>query len=406
MRRTVTSLCFVLLLACGCGSESPREPRGLGTGGTGGVEPVTGGTGGADPLTGGTGGVEPMTGGTAGSHTGASGGIIWGGTGGIEPPIGGTGGVEPVTGGTGGIEPPIGGTGGTTGSCDSSSPSCAAGLDCSGTSCCSRSLVPGGTFSRGANSAYPATVSDFCMDDYEVTVGRFRAFVAAYVPWRAAGNPAPGAGEHVPGAGSGWQTSWDAYLPARAVDVASRAACDATYQTWSDTPGSADVENRPINCVDWYVGFAFCIWDGGRLATEAEWEYAAGSGSENRTYAWGFTTPTTEYAAYFCMGDGSASEVCSSADIVTVGSRPLGDGAWGQADLTGNLNEWLLDWFADPYVPASCVDCANVTEASFRSIRGGSWGSPTWDIAVQARYHSDPTIALNNTGLRCVRSPR
>jgi formylglycine-generating enzyme required for sulfatase activity len=75
--------------------------------------------------------------------------------------------------------------------------------------------------------------------------------------------------------------------------------CSATYQTWTDSAGSN--ESRPMNCITWYEAFAFCIWDGGRLSTEAEWNYAAAGGSEQRQYPWsvppGSTTIDCTYAS-------------------------------------------------------------------------------------------------------------
>ena len=65
--------------------------------------------------------------------------------------------------------------------------------------------------------------------------------------------------------------------------------------TWTPSPvsGSASQENLPINCVDWAEAYAFCIWDGGFLPSEAEWEYAAAGGSLQLDYPWGSAGPGT-----------------------------------------------------------------------------------------------------------------
>ncbi|MFC1643397.1 SUMF1/EgtB/PvdO family nonheme iron enzyme, partial [Myxococcota bacterium] len=142
-------------------------------------------------------------------------------------------------------------------------PSCDGGLTCNEESCCASLLVEGGSCDRHEDDAsYPATVSDFCMDKYEVTVGRFKKFVAAYEAGRTAGNFQAKAGRHAPDADTGWDTSWNTLLPGSASAFEASLQPGSDYQTWS-----AGQANLPTNYVNWYEAFAFCIWDGGRLAT-------------------------------------------------------------------------------------------------------------------------------------------
>ena len=95
--------------------------------------------------------------------------------------------------------------------------------------------------------------------------------------------------------------------------------------TWTDAPG--DNEQLPMNCVGFYEAFAFCLWDGGRLPTEAEWESVAAGGEENRLYPWGSTAPGADamHAVHGCYYDGV--DTCDGlVDIAPVGSAPMGNG--------------------------------------------------------------------------------
>jgi formylglycine-generating enzyme len=247
-------------------------------------------------------------------------------------------------------------------------------------------------------------VSSFALDKYKVTVGRFRKFVAAYVS-NASSAPTDGAGVNPAIAGTGWQSGWNASLPAtQAVFMdTSHLNCDATYQTWTNTAGTAAQENRAINCVSWYEAFAFCIWDGGRLATESEWEYAAAGGSENRLYPWGSATPDCTYANFY---NGS---YCSggSGSVVAVGSTPIGNGKWGHADLAGNLWEWAFDWYA-AYSGSASNNYANTTTSSYRVHRGGGFGDNVGDYAsnLHAAYRKNLPPGDHNYGVvaRCSRT--
>jgi formylglycine-generating enzyme len=283
------------------------------------------------------------------------------------------------------------------------------GDDCQGGDCCAGTLVEGGTFTQGNGTAssFSSTVSTFLLDNYEVTVGRFRTFVSLYDGWREQ-NPQPGAGAnpHVPA--SGWKSGWDAYLPADASALQARLACDSTYQTWADTGNDA----LPVNCVDWYTAFAFCIWDdGGRLPTEAEWEYAAAGGLHENVYPWGdgpaptnTQDATATYANYDCLGDGSAPGACALADLLPVGSKPAGKGFYGQQDLAGSLWEWTLDGY-DAYPTTASTDYANVDANPDRVVRGGNWYRDASVLKVTNRSMGGDTTGDRHVGLRCARAP-
>jgi formylglycine-generating enzyme len=283
-------------------------------------------------------------------------------------------------------------------------------------SCCNSPALPGGSYDRSydlagdsssGNTMYPATVSAFRLDKYEVTVGRFRAFVEAGMGTRTSAPPT-GAGAHVGIAGSGWDTSWNGSLAVDKAALVTAVKCSTTYQTWTDTPTAN--EHRPMNCVTWYEAMAFCAWDGGYLATEAEWNYAATGGDQQRAYPWsnpaGALTPLdSSHASYHdgtnCVGDGAAG--CALTDLVAVGSKPLGDGGWGQSDLAGNVDEWTLDWYASIYA-IPCTNCANLATASSRVVRGGSFSHDAIELRAGARVYYTPTNRYPSLGVRCTRT--
>jgi formylglycine-generating enzyme required for sulfatase activity len=244
------------------------------------------------------------------------------------------------------------------------------------------------------SQAAPATVSNFQLDTYEITVGRFRKFVAAY-PGSA---PAAGSGKNPNNASdTGWDATWntDGSLEATAAALTGPLKC-GTAQTWTDAAGTAAAESLPITCLDWFEAEAFCIWDGGRLPTEAEWNYAAAGGSEQRVFPW--SVPSTSTTV-----DGS-NAVYNAAGPAVVGSKsPKGDGLFGQADLAGNVWEWVQDWYDATYI-LPCNNCANLTRATTRVLRGTGFLSipPSWYSSY--RNGDTPSDHFNTRGARCARS--
>lgn len=291
-------------------------------------------------------------------------------------------------------------------SCVSLPKTCGAGTD----SCCNSPQVDGGTYYRGYDVAgdpssgdmnYPATVSSFRLDKYEVTVGRFRAFVQAGMGTQS-NSPLTGAGAHARIAGSGWDANWNTKLVTDTGALTAAVKCNATFQTWTDTPGAN--ENRPMNCLTWYEAMAFCAWDGGYLPTEAEWNYAATGGDQQSAYPWASLTVDGSHASYSdgtnCVGDGIPG--CALTDLVAVGTKTDGDGRWGQSDLAGNVAEWALDSLG--VYPSPCLDCAKLTVASDRVTRGGSFGQPEFYMRTISRSPLAPMSRSHGFGVRCARA--
>ena len=244
---------------------------------------------------------------------------------------------------------------------------------------------------------HSAAVSSFALDKYEVTVGRFRAFVEAGAGTQVA-PPAAGDGAHPEIVGSGWDSEWNSQLQDSTDHLLLSAKCGGDYPTWTDTPGAN--EQCPMNCMNWYEAFAFCIWDGARLPTEAEWEYAAVGGDENRLYPWGDDVTEPLPANYY---------ETDRTSFVAVGSYPDGNGRWGHADLAGSMLEWVLDWDdVDWYTKtqSGCSDCANLTPDLFRVVRGGGWTSSALTLRGVASDGYTPEDSWHRIiGWRCARTP-
>jgi len=327
-------------------------------------------------------------------------------------------------------------------SAEAGSPSCAPGgggmTNCgpggSGSeSCCVTLPVEGGTFYRtyaesdvdDGGDADPATLSGFRLDKYDVTVGRFRQFVSAVLP--ATGGlgwlPTQGSGKQGflngghgvtdssnPGMYElGWDSSWNSDVAPTSLNL----TCDSAYATW--TPAAETNENRPINCVNWYEAYAFCIWDGGFLPTEPQWEYTAAGGDQQREYPWGPSLPPTGVVEQYAIfgnssGDcyfpsGMLTRCVGVTSIAPVGTATLGVSRWGQLDTVGEVFVWVLDGYNFLYL-SPCMDCAYLGATPDRVARGGSFSTSSLLLQVTTRGSNAPTHRYNNFGIRCARAPQ
>lgn len=289
--------------------------------------------------------------------------------------------------------------------------------------------VPGGTFV--VNAAAPNVSSDpkdktkvsaFVLDKFEVTLGRFENFLnRGYMTQDHA--PPAGAGAHPNIAGSGWDPAWNAHLlatPEQLRDALATCASGDYAGNWN-----LSIRTAPVVCVSWYEAMAFCVWDGGRLPTEAEWAFAASGGDEQRFYPWS-TPPESQTIApsvTYCEtgvtqgGDAGTPSLSSftcidQLDAKSVGkSSPSGDGRFGHADLGGNAFEHVLDWYADSPPFPCAADCAQTSQngpgglLAHRVVRGGSFRHAEYSMRNSTRDHLPPELRFKATvGFRCARN--
>lgn len=406
-----------------CARDDGQSPGGATSGGSDGGHPLGGAqTNGGAGFVAGDGGVagDGSTGGASGGSIGDAGDAAFPGAGGAGDSSGCAGKA------LGAACSEKGDTCDGAGNCVPSW-SCAGELTCQGVSCCSSLVVPGGELAMGQSDdgsdalcpdgtyggyyctggdkpEHAVTVDSFSLDTFEVTVARFRNFVSAFdgTP------PVAGAGAHPQIAFSGWQSKWNDNLPSSRVALTSNLKCALDDETWTDSPGLN--EQAAINCVSWFEAFAFCAWDGGYLPTEAEWEYAAAGGAENRMFPWGSANPAEQVNLANDAYNGNRP-------TIAVGSEhPQGDGKWGHRDLAGGMAEWALDMYNSTWYSSggsSCDNCANLNAGAARVARGGSWvGSYPWAgglsyvIMLRAadRAQREPASRDASLGFRCARN--
>lgn len=153
-------------------------------------------------------------------------------------------------------------------------------------------------------------------------------------------------------------------------------------------------EDQPVVCVDWEHVQLFMDWAGGRLPSEAEWEYAARSRGKSRQYPWGNQAATCQNAVISGCGD-EPSPVCS---------RPAGNTEQGLCDMAGNVEEWVQDWYHGSYEGAPGDASPWQAPKSLERVgRGGSWNSDAASARVSARDPMEPAYWLSFLGFRPVR---
>ena len=161
-------------------------------------------------------------------------------------------------------------------------------------------------------------------------------------------------------------------------------------------------EDHPVIEVNWFGARAYCEWAGRRLPTEAEWEKAA-RGTDGRTYPWG----EGELGVVQVTCDQVNFAGCEF-DTRTVGRNPAYASPYGVLDMSGNIAEWVADWYdADYYDKDVSKNPQGPATGMYRVMRGGSWSRNFRLSRTASRDRSTPEFACfyNGEGFRCADSP-
>ncbi len=159
------------------------------------------------------------------------------------------------------------------------------------------------------------------------------------------------------------------------------------------------VDDQPVVCVTWDQAAAFSAWAGGRLPSEAEWEYAARGGGKKRDYPWGDAPATCDRAVLDEGGYG-----CGLKKSWPVCSKPKGNTPQGLCDMAGGVYEWVEDAYHDTYEKAPTDGGAwEEDKPRHRVVRGGSWSRKADYLFTSLRGAASPWNANVTLGFRPAR---
>lgn len=229
--------------------------------------------------------------------------------------------------------------------------------------------LPGGTFVMGGEGydrdqpAHRVKVGPFSIAQTETTVAQYEACVRA--------------GKCTAPAGSGNKAS--------------------NY-------GAAGRDEHPINEVSYVAAERFCRWAGGRLPTEAEWEYAARSAGRPEMFPWGNTSASCQHAVMDEDGEINGNEGCGVGTTHEVCSRKAGNTAQGLCDMAGNVWEWVYDWYADDYYDwGPPANPRGPERGDRRVVRGGAYSTKYRFLPANERDSRAPDGGALDLGFRCAK---
>lgn len=185
---------------------------------------------------------------------------------------------------------------------------------------------------------------------------------------------------------------------AQYAECVGKGACTEPERGGECNWGISGRGKHPVNCLTWEQTRAYAKFMGGRLPTEAEWEYAATSGGRNQKYPWGNEVPDCAKAVRYWNPAGS----CEGYGTMPVCSKPAGNTSQGLCDMAGNVWEWVQDVYRDSYTGAPADGRAVEGPSVYKVIRGGSYTNRN----IRSDYRAVGVLPGADLGFRIVRLRR
>jgi formylglycine-generating enzyme required for sulfatase activity len=230
--------------------------------------------------------------------------------------------------------------------------------------------VTGGTYQMGygtsGNTApiHSVTINSFEISKYEITTQQYADFLNAYGDTIKEGEEYAGQ-----------------VLAYGVISV------NGVYAPWGNDA------NKPIAQITWYCAYAYCKWAGGRLPTEAEWEYAARGGNQTHGYTYSGSN-TIDSVGWYSGNSGN--------NLHVVGQKNPNE--LGIYDMNGNAFEWCSDWYDASYYTSSPTDNPQGTDSgTLKAYRGGGYGCPATKATVYWRNGDSPSERYADRSFRLVR---
>lgn len=258
-------------------------------------------------------------------------------------------------------------------------------------------LVKGGTFQMGTDKVYkideelhtdekPAhsvTLKSFKISQYEITNAQFCAFL------NAVENKREGEGEDcAKDGGTKWLAVGGSHIERNSLGI------------FVPKPGKA---RHPVLKVSWYGARAYCKWAGGRLPTEAEWEYAFRGGNRSKGYAYSGSNNIDEVAWYSTNVFGPNGRPTAGYTRMVGSKKPNELGIY---DMSGNIWEWCSDWYDhDYYKNGPGNNPQGPKKGTEKVVRGGCYSTGFDNFMGMApdRMKAKPEKRSVNIGFRIVK---